>query len=689
MPVEPARGPIAKPPRLDGCRVAILDPDPGNADALAQALRERGAEVVILSVNPESLERAEALDPDVVLVEPRDFFGACWEIVRAIWQNQRLRFATVLLASPEPIGPHGASALDVHGVSEAIRMANAEYESIRDRALTGKPQLFALDTLGPVRTLRAMLEARGSLRLEFACPELTIEVDLCDDIIVGAQGGPGSAASEAYLGPHAIAVLLGQDEGTVRMRPVERPAVTNIMAPLSAALHGARAVHAEVRASGVHFSPVSTPRTERSSITPRGVARVDRVITKSQAPAPTQVAPNDIPPPDVVTRNAQHVVAVASAPGKAHRERASREPEAPRILRTLSGIAPPSTALPPPIRKEARAPTPQAFPAPAPVATQVRKEAREHTSSALPAVSASALQARKDAREPTPSAFLAAPPLPVQNRAEAREPTVPFPVMSPLAAEARGEAEKAPSFAGARAAVSQADVETPALPLPAALLGADDAQTSEFAAAVSAADTATHRFPRARVQKVALAVGASLVVLTLFLWKHSTGPTMSVAAAAAPKPANVALVPERPKPLATSDVRASTPNVEKAEQSEVADESSPRARARVASKLVSQGHSFRKRGLLGAAKARYEQALEAYPDYPRAYAGLAQLAIKQGDGVKAEAYAQKLLAARPSDREYLTLLGDAYQAQGMTDEAREVWQKAARHGSRSAKRRLE
>jgi tetratricopeptide (TPR) repeat protein len=241
-----------------------------------------------------------------------------------------------------------------------------------------------------------------------------------------------------------------------------------------------------------------------------------------------------------------------------------------------------------------------------------------------------------------------------------------------------------------RAPLSEADIETPALPLATSMLALDDAQTSEFAAAVSAADTATHRFPRAPMHKAALAVGAGLVMLTLFLWRHSGGPTVSVAEAAAPKPVKVAVAPQLPKAPATITVRPSAPaNSQAPEAPDLEDESSAHARSRVASKLVSQGHSFRKRGLLGAAKARYEQALAEFPDYPRAYVGLAQVAIKQGDGSKAEAYAQKLLAARPTEREYLTLLGDAYQAQGLNDEAREIWQKAARHGSRSAKKRLE
>ena len=122
--VEPATSAVVRGPSLAGRRVAVMHPDPGAADALSQALRAKGAEVVALSLNPESLERVEALDPDVVLMEPADFYGSCWEIVRTIWQHPRLRYATVLLASPEAVGPDGASAVDIQNLCVAIQTAS-------------------------------------------------------------------------------------------------------------------------------------------------------------------------------------------------------------------------------------------------------------------------------------------------------------------------------------------------------------------------------------------------------------------------------------------------------------------------------------------------------------------------------------------------------------------------------------
>src|SRR5689334_15839541 len=55
---------------LGGRRIAVIHPDPGASDALAEALRARGAQVVVLSLGEAGLDRAEALDPEVIVMQP-------------------------------------------------------------------------------------------------------------------------------------------------------------------------------------------------------------------------------------------------------------------------------------------------------------------------------------------------------------------------------------------------------------------------------------------------------------------------------------------------------------------------------------------------------------------------------------------------------------------------------------------
>lgn len=662
--IEPSTSAVVRGPSLEGRRVAVMHPDPGAADALAQALRAKGAEVVALSLNPESLERAEALDPDVVLMEPADFYGSCWEIVRAVWQHPRLRYATVLLASPEPVGPDGASALDVQNLCVAIQSASSNCDRVRDEARTKDESKFALDVLGPARTLRALLESKRSLRVFFRCPDLTVEVDLSDEIIVGAQGGPGPHLSEAYLGPHALAQLLQQHAGQVEVRAVDHPAATNIMAPFETALHTARESLLASRPSGVRFSAVSinpraphpTPRqgwtappksgtaaalpaptalqkpvssTVRKTLTPTNLptlksaglpapmkplmnvpepapaniaARVDNVVTKRKEPAPVVATPSGIPPPNVIAQDSERIVAVAPRPPQ------------PVVVPKLVSPAQPPLKTPVPLEQAITRPI---------------------VASSLPDM-----------------------PLPVD-----------------LTVSREGEARYVHAFGND----DDGDEGAPQVPI----------DTSRYLVLQTLAR-----------KRGALVLGVSAALVCLWLGAVALGllggtPAPSVATtppsgkAVAAATGKSELPPTLPNPVETRAPTAEPANQHSSDEPPAEDDLSRRARSRRASALVSQGHSFRKRGLLPTAKVHYLGALREYPGYPRALAGLAQLSIAADEGAQAVGYARKLLQARPTQVDYLVLLGDAYKSAGMLSQARDAWQKAANRGSRTARKRLD
>ena len=103
---------------------------------------------------------------------------------------------------------------------------------------------------------------------------------------------------------------------------------------------------------------------------------------------------------------------------------------------------------------------------------------------------------------------------------------------------------------------------------------------------------------------------------------------------------------------------------------------------------MSQGHALRKDGQLTAARSRYLEALDAHRGYPRAYAGLAQVALERRDGREAVRFSKKLVKVRPRVSAYHLLLGDAYKLAGNTSAARKEWTIAARTGSKVARERL-
>ncbi|MFT3923749.1 MAG: hypothetical protein QM778_14550 [Myxococcales bacterium] len=126
-----------------------------------------------------------------------------------------------------------------------------------------------------------------------------------------------------------------------------------------------------------------------------------------------------------------------------------------------------------------------------------------------------------------------------------------------------------------------------------------------------------------------------------------------------------------------------------AEDADVEIDASRKAVAGKANKLVNEGHALRRKKKLAPARAKYRDALALYPGYPRALAGLVQVAILQRDGKAAVNLAKQLVKLRPAQVSYQVLLGDAYKAAGKPGLAKDAWQGAARKGSTTAKARLE
>ena len=166
-----------------------------------------------LSLNPESLERVEALDPDAVLMEVTDFYGSCWEIVRALWLHPRLKYAPVLLATPEGVASYAQGTPDVPSLCLAVQTVSEAYERIERSAENDDAFEVELAHLGPAKLLRVLTESSRGFRVSLKCPVADFEVDVAEGIIVGAQGNARGAANDLYLGVHALALLMTQERG--------------------------------------------------------------------------------------------------------------------------------------------------------------------------------------------------------------------------------------------------------------------------------------------------------------------------------------------------------------------------------------------------------------------------------------------------------------------------------------------
>lgn len=745
MRVETAVSPASRSVNVKGRRVAVMHPDPGSADALAQALRSRGVEVVALSLNPESLHRVEGLDPDAVVMEITDFYGSCWEIVRALWQHPRLKFAPILLASPEGVASYAQGTPDVPSLCLAVQQVSEPYERLATACEQDSECTTSLHLLGPARVLRAFAESQRAFRITIECAQTTFEIDVAQGILVGAQARARNADNDLFLGVHALSLLMRQERGEVVGRLAEHPAVTNVMSPLDAALHAAR-----------EGTPVPAPKEEAAQVAVAPAFKAKRptshLSTKLKAAVPAAVLPADAVPANAVPSNA---VPADALPMNAAREtettrepiKAASAPSAaamPRLAstrRTMQGIALPQR----PAEAAVVRPGPEPQTSHVPKATLVEHAESEADAGSSDAGSSDA-GSMDDADCPTlPPAQLGPTPAARAQVSPAREPlsfdsaqaaTANTLFAIPASAAARVEPAALALAPASAAALDLSIFENedaaagmaPSLPpeqaliaLPAALSHPQEAPSAAAAPSPPLAMLVHARalWQRAqalpRVHQIAASAGLVVVLGSLvafaFAGSASSGakgatpppvPARSVApvVASAPAEAQKATAPAGTSPgLAEADPRLKLPAPTAAapttaaetgaiEDDEGDDEGGAKSERRKASHLVSQGHAFRKRKLYPAAKARYQEALQILPSYPRAQVGMVQVTSAQGQHREAIGMAQKLLQAHPSRENYQVLLGDTYAAANMQRDAREAYNAAARAGSATAKARL-
>jgi tetratricopeptide (TPR) repeat protein len=100
------------------------------------------------------------------------------------------------------------------------------------------------------------------------------------------------------------------------------------------------------------------------------------------------------------------------------------------------------------------------------------------------------------------------------------------------------------------------------------------------------------------------------------------------------------------------------------------------AQWQLASDYFSQGN-------LAEAENRFQKALQTYPNYYRALAGLAQVRAAEGRYDEAIALYQKAIGAVPA-LEYIAALGDVYEKVGRGDDARKQYQLVEHIGKLSA-----
>ena len=639
--------------RLDGRRIGVLHPEPGAADALAQMLRQRGAQVAVLSLDPRQLARLEALDPEVVIVEPRHFTGVCWDALRAVFEHPQLRWTCVLVSTPELVEVDGLEEHDMAELSAQVQLLCADYDAAVARVRSATQFDVALDVLGPARVLRLLVQSGKSWRVQIATPTLTMEVDIAEDLIVGARGVYGTSTEHTLLGTDALNVLLREVDGSVLAHAVERPAVTNIMCPLDTAL-----------ATALHGRVAKSDALPRPGLGTRPIAK-----------------PSLAAKPSLPSANA-HSSGTLSL-----------------VSQTLLGL--PAMA--------ARSLTPAAR-SPSPTGRSLSPVAR-----ALPPAPAAALSvvARSQA---SGAHSMPMPPQPDNDNGAAR-PFEPKSLLSTVVTDTKTPSAPVSASAAPAARPSASDEETIELrtkSLRKPLVAVATALAVTFGLlALSERPSVPSTAAPAKTTAAAPARAAAVLAPATVMPSPSTlaAPTNAPSLAPSPTPAAVAEALPAPaaqpadapaEPDSAKSVPPASASAEAAEEPAIAapvaaleEPSTPALAARELRALVRRANAFARQGKrllrehkLDKAQTAYERALQAVPSDPTALGGQVQVALERRDGARAVDAAKAFVDQHPTSATAQLLLGDAYRLAADSPAARSAWKRAFQLGQPLARARL-
>lgn len=265
--------------RAPTLRLVVVGRQPARIDVLAQALRRRGARVVVAEPSGAGLEAARRLDPHAIALARSPGERGVIEMLR---NDPILRWAFVIpFRWRALVGPGGV-------VDPAPILERAEPWLRQERTLLGRlrehPVVHAsLGLLGPGRLLRALADTRAGVRIEIAAPGGRGVIDV-EAGSVCAKWWPEGEARPRFTGAAAVAAFLAADEAWLRFLRGASPGPDAERVSLSAALAWAAANLDEV----AHDAP-TRPRLRLVSPPPE------------PAPAPPRSAPaaprSWLPPP--------------------------------------------------------------------------------------------------------------------------------------------------------------------------------------------------------------------------------------------------------------------------------------------------------------------------------------------------------------------------------------------------------
>ncbi|MDQ3036049.1 MAG: hypothetical protein M3Y87_26850, partial [Myxococcota bacterium] len=203
-------------------RIVLVERSPARADELVQALRLRGAHVVVIDGEGVGIAKARAIDPDVIVVDVEGVAGWAASAMRSIRRDPRLRWASLLVVRASELWSDGAPEPDVEKLASGL-LPLIEADAATERRARAATAAFELrmETTGPARMLRALARTDRTLHLSVRHRRASITIDLAERLVVGATAKLQDGTELA--GTAALAALLALASGRVRVEPREAP----------------------------------------------------------------------------------------------------------------------------------------------------------------------------------------------------------------------------------------------------------------------------------------------------------------------------------------------------------------------------------------------------------------------------------------------------------------------------------
>lgn len=243
--LDAARAEQQRPPEsLGEVRIALADSDAARADNIAQELRALGATVIVTDLNPSEVRfaRMRQVDPTILLIGEAHVHGEGYELVRRMRHDTRLRWASLLVVRWAELWAENDAApkTAVQRLAGTLAALAEPENSVCARAKEPHGFDTRLEITGPARCLRALTAASTSIRATVSNPRLTVELDLANQLVVGATAQPADG-TQKFEAATALAAFMQLSSGRVRVQPVQNPATANVMTTIDVALNMADA----------------------------------------------------------------------------------------------------------------------------------------------------------------------------------------------------------------------------------------------------------------------------------------------------------------------------------------------------------------------------------------------------------------------------------------------------------------